>query len=170
MSEYAEFLVPPLPSIDARADGMSSRPVSDLLMVHTRDGGEIEFINGQPTMCDGRETAAYLSLFGGNLRDAVLPATDRKQWWGNLGETDPARMYRSRTQNLLATIPAIPANLRRLEDAAAADLAWMKDSFAKSVTVTASIPRLNTVTLAITIVVDDVTYEYSFTQQWGAAA
>lgn len=146
-------------------------PLSDVLLFHTHDGGEIEFIGGQPTMCDGLETSAYLSLFGGNEDDGGLDATERLQWWGNFGEDDPAKQYRSETQYLLRSLPAVPANLRRIEDAAGRDLAWMADLFASSIVVSASMPRFNTLSLSIAITVESGTkYKFQFTVGWGEAA
>jgi phage gp46-like protein len=104
-------------------------------------------------MSEGLETAAYLSLFGGNEDDAGDGASERHQWWGNFAETEPARTYRSETQNLIRSLPAVPRNLRRIEQAAARDLAWMiAAGIAKSIAVSASIPELDRVTVAVTIV------------------
>jgi phage gp46-like protein len=168
MSTGYTFYVPAEPSLAPVIKGIAP-PVSDLLLFHTADGGEIELINGQPTMSDGLATAAYLSLFGGNELDSGLQGDDRKQWWANLSETDPARMYRSRTQCLLRAIPAIPANLRRVEDAASSDLAWFLDEVASAVDVAASMPALNRVVIAIKITVASAVYELSFASKWSAA-
>lgn len=142
--------------------------MTDVRLFHVEDGGEIEFKAGSAVMStDGFESAAYLSLFGGNERDAGTDATKHLEWWGNKGETDPARVYRSETGYLLATLPPIPANLRRLEEAAARDLAWMVGSIADSVTATATMPRLNAVDLKVTIVVNGKTTELLFRRPWG---
>lgn len=171
MSFSAHYNLPPLPSTANLTRAKSSAPpVSDVLMFHTTDGGEIEFVNGQPTMSDGLATFVYLAMFGGNVLDSGLSGDDRKQWWGNLSETDPARTYRSRTQNLLATLVPIPANLRRLEDAAKSDLSPLLTIAASSITATASMPALNQVTLDVAVVINNVAYEYSFTRPWGARA
>ena len=146
-------------------------PVSDVLLFHTVDGGEITFIGGEPKMSDGLETSTYLSLFGGNEDDGGLDATASLQWWGNLGERDVAKTYRSETQYLLRALPATPANLRRVEDGATRDLAWMLEEFASRVEVSASIPRFNTLELAVFIEVDTGTkYQFQFTSGWGVAA
>jgi phage gp46-like protein len=103
-------------------------------------------------MSEGLETAAYLSLFGGNEQDPGETATE-EQWWGNVGETQPARIYRSETQYLLRSIPAVPSNLRRIEQAALRDLQWMVDEgVARSIGVTTHIPGLNRVVLDVVIV------------------
>ncbi len=169
MSTGGTFYIPADPVLQPAQKLGSAAQVSDVLLFHTADGGEIEFINGQPTMSDGLATAAYLSLFGGNEQDSGLQGDDRRQWWGNFGETDPARVYRSRTQNILRAIPAIPANLRRVEDAASADLAWLLDEVASAVDVAASMPTLNRVVIDIGVTVGSLVYELSFASKWSAA-
>jgi phage gp46-like protein len=117
--------------------------MTDVLLHQTNDGGDLVIENGLVLLTDGLESAVYLSLFGGNEDDpAQSDATH--QWWGNLTETEPARTYRSETQYLLKSLPLIPANLRRVEQAAKRDLQWMLDAaLATSIDVTASIPALN---------------------------
>lgn len=127
--------------------------MTDVLLRQSNDGGEISAEGGLVLMSDGLETAAYLSLYGGNEDDAGDEASRAEQWWGNLDELVPERTYRSETQNLLRGLPAVPRNLRRFEEAAARDLDWMVTTgVAKSVSVVASIPTVGRVTLAITIV------------------
>jgi phage gp46-like protein len=127
--------------------------VTDVLLRQTPDGGEITVEAGLVLMAEGLETAAFLSLFGGNEDDAGDDATAHLQWWGNRTEQEPAREYRSETQYLIRALPAVPRNLRRIEQAATRDLAWMiAAGIAKSVAVSASIPDVNRVTVAVTIV------------------
>lgn len=99
----------------------------DVRLFQTNDGGEINVVNGLIEMSGGLETAVYLSLFGGNEDD---PGEDdkSKMWWGNFTETDSKFFYRSRAQFLLATIPAITGNLRRIESAIEEDLNWMREN------------------------------------------
>lgn len=129
--------------------------MSDVHLFHTADGGEITVELGQVSMSEGLETSVYLSWFGGNERDTGLPSTERDQWWGNLDENEPARRYRSETQALLASIPLIPANRRRIEEAAARDIAWMVGTVAISATVTVTLPAPDTVNLSAVIIVGD---------------
>ncbi len=170
MSSSAHFELPPLATVSARGAASQSTPVADVRLFHTADGGDIEFIAGQPTMSDGLDTAVYLSLFGGNEQDSGLQGDDRKQWWANIGETDQARIIRSRTQNLLRSIPAITGNLRRIEDAAKADLGWMLADVASAIEVTASMPSLNRVALVIDVTVSNTDYQFVFATRWGVAA
>lgn len=125
--------------------------MTDVLLRQTNDGGDITAEAGLLAMSDGLETAAYLSLFGGNEQDPG-DADSAESWWGNVGELEPARQYRSETQYLLRSLPAVPANLRRIEEAAERDLEWMLDSgIAKSIAVSASIPELNRVRVDVII-------------------
>lgn len=137
----------------------------DILLFQTNDGGEMDVATGIVEMSGGLQTAAYLSLFGGNEDDAGgsdLSAT----WWANLDEARPERKYRSETQNVLQALPSSPGNLKRVEDAAGRDLSWMVgQKVAASVTVSASMPGLNKIKLTINID-GDLTVE--FLENWKA--
>jgi hypothetical protein len=139
----------------------------DLLLFQSDDDGEIEFIAGQPTMSDGLATSAYLSLFGGSERDSGLTDGEALQWWANFEEPVAERRQRSQTQALLQQIPATPANLRRVEDAALADLAWMSGALDATVAVEASMPALDNISIAVSITIGQTTYEFDFASTWG---
>jgi phage gp46-like protein len=127
--------------------------MSDVLLFHTADGGELEIIGGEPTMADGFLSAVYLSLFGGNEDDSGRTSDVRRQWWGNFSESDPAKRYRSETQNLLIALAPTSANLRKLEAAAAADCAWLTSGgYMREVRVAASLPSINELGLSVTLV------------------
>jgi phage gp46-like protein len=129
--------------------------LTDVLLRQSNDGGEITIQGGLLLMSEGLETAAYLSLFGGNEDDPAGTDTTL-QFWGNLLEVEPERHYRSETQFLVQALPAIPFNLRRIEQAAARDLQWMLDAgVAVSVTVEATIPAVDRVLLALVIITPD---------------
>ena len=134
----------------------------DVTLFQTNDDGDITVTNGIVEMSGGLETAAYLSLFGGNEDDAGL--TDIvNTWWANLDEIDPTFQFRSETQHLLEALAATTGNLRRIEDAAIKDLAWfIEKGVASEVTVTASMPGLNRV--ALTINIDQ--NELEFIENW----
>jgi phage gp46-like protein len=137
----------------------------DARLYHQSDGGEINVTNGDVELSDGLETAAYLSLFGGNERDSGSDADVAFMWWGSIGEPIE-RQYRSELQNLLRALPAVPFNLKRIEDAAVNDLAWMTTSLAKSVNVIARIPALNTVQISVAINLDGQVINFTFTSGW----
>jgi phage gp46-like protein len=128
----------------------------DVNLFHTSDGGEIQYVNGQAVMSDGFEASVYLSLFGGNAEDSGGTETDRLEWWGNKGEPDETRHYRSRTQHLVESLPAIPANLRRIEDAVLADLKWMLDTgLAATVEASVTMPAPKRIDIEVQIVASD---------------
>ena len=142
----------------------------DVLLFQTTDDGEIEVEDGTVTLSGGLETAAYLSLFGGNEQDSGRP-DDPLTWWGNIDEGRPERRYRSETQYLLRAIPAIPANLRRIEQAAERDQAWMVSvNAATSVSATASMPGRNRVRLVLRIEADGIPSIIEYFENWKADA
>jgi phage gp46-like protein len=133
--------------------------MTDVLLSQKVDGGEITFVNGEPLMDDGLETAAYLSLFGGNEEDSGGDEGKPYEFWGNKIETDASKKLRSQTQFLLRSIPITSGNIVLIEDAVANDLAWMVDAkLASFVGGTVSIPALNTIKIDVKIVVQDKTY------------
>ena len=141
----------------------------DVLLIQTNDNGEISVVNGVVGMSGSFETAAYMSLFGGNEDDDGR-AGNSESWWGNIDEIDPAFRYVSETQNLLQAIPATSANLLRIEEAARRDLAWFTDkNIASSVTVSVSIPALNRVTIVVDIEALGEESSFKFTENWRAA-
>jgi phage gp46-like protein len=135
----------------------------DVHFFQTPDGGEITATNGQIILSEGLEVAAYLSCFGGNSEDSGLTADDSKQFWANHDQPDPDKRYRSQLQNLLRTLPLIPANMKRFEDAAASDLAWMATSLADTIAVRATMPGVDKVKLDIALVIDGKTTAFSMT-------
>lgn len=138
----------------------------DVLIYQTFDDGEINVTNGLVEMSGGLQTAAYLSLFGGNEDDDGL-ADNAKTWWGNTTETEKSRKYISETQNLLESLPITSGHLLRVEDAAKRDLAWFIDEeVATSVSVSASILGLNMVELAINIDQES----FKFVENWRGAS
>ena len=137
----------------------------DVKLYQTNDDGDISVTNGLIEMSGGLETAAYLSLFGGNEDDDGISG-NVETWWGNLSETEKSHKYISETQNLLESLPITSANLLRVEDAAKRDLAWFKDEgVATNVSVTASILGLNMIKLTVNI--DQERYE--FVENWRAS-
>lgn len=142
----------------------------DVRLFQTVDDGEISVSGGLVAMDGGLETAAYLSLFGGNENDDG-GSESVVTWWGNLSETEAVRQYRSETQNLLRALPATSGNLRRIEEAAGRDLAWfLSEGVASSVDVAASIPALNRVRLDVTIRAEGEESTFEFSANWKAQA
>lgn len=129
----------------------------------------IQVLNGVVTMTGSFETAAQLSMFGGNFADDGVVANPF-EYWGNLLETEPERQYRSQTQFLLQSMPATSANLLRLDAAGLADLQWFLDlNIASDVTVESTIPGLNRVDIDVAIVAKGVETQFTFTENWKAS-
>lgn len=130
----------------------------------------ILFVNGFMEMTESFETAAALSMFGGNFEDDGTTQTLNQTYWANLLTNDPARKYVSRTQNLLRSIPATSANLVLIDEAAALDLQWFLDTkIASEVRASSSIPALNRVAIAVNIEAIGREDQFSFTRNWEAS-
>lgn len=140
----------------------------DVLLFQGPDGGEIELKGGIVTLTESPFNPIYISLFGGNLDDSGATSSNSKQWWGNFGERDEARHIRSRTQHLLISLPAISSNLKVIEEAVQADLAWMVGPIAKSFTVSASLPARRRCRIQVDGVDrDGSAFSFDVTQPWG---
>lgn len=137
-------------------DKRNDTTAGDVLLFQTDNDGDIlsDFV-----LTSGMETAVYLSLFGGNEDDNGT-SDNRAAWWANADMDDGDERQISRLQNLLSGIPASSANLKRLNDAALADLAWLE-----GVSVYSSIPALNRVNIVINV--HDETFE--FKEEWAIA-
>ena len=135
-------------------------------MFQTDDGGEIPVDGGVVEMDDGLASAVYLSLFGGNEQDDGTK-DNPLQWWGNGGE-QPDRQQRSALQHLLRSLPAIPANLRRLEAAAGRDLKWMVPAGAATRVLTVvTMPGLNRIRVVVlTTGPDGTKRRLEFSENW----
>lgn len=142
----------------------------DILMVMGPNGGDLVVEGGDLKMTGGFETEAVNAFFGGNPEDPGLgDMTDT--WWGNLGERDPARHLRGRTQNLLDTLPATSENLKKLEAEAARDLSYfLSRKIASTVTVSASLPARNVFRISGEIRADGPETAFDFTENWKAQA
>ena len=141
----------------------------NVLLFQTNDGGDISINAGLVQLDGGLETAAYLSLFGGDENDDGS-ADSLLNWWGNIDETEPARQYRSETQYLLRANVASTAVLRQIEDAAVRDLAWMIEvGMATSVSALASIPGLNQLRLVVDIEANGEASSFEYFENWKAS-
>lgn len=132
--------------------------MTDVRLFQTNDGGEISMENGIVEMDDGRYTAVYLALFGGNEDDPGGEDTTL-QWWGNLLDVDSVRKYRSRTQHVLEGLPATTGNLKRILEAVTADLAdLVEGGYLETPEISVSIPKVNSVTITIEIPIGVLEY------------
>lgn len=141
----------------------------DVKLFQTIDDGEIAVSGGIVEMSGGLETAAYISLFGGNERDTGSDGNS-DQYWGNSLDTAKARKIRSETQNLLRSLPLTSGNLLRVEDAVKRDLQWMVDErVASSLEISTSIPALNTLGIEVTVKAEGEESTFTFVENWKAA-
>ena len=147
---------------------MSFAQQGDVLLFQTNDGGDINVVNGTVEMSGGLESAAYLCLFGGNEQDDGSQ-NNVNQWWGNWGELQE-RQQRSETQHLLRSIPSVTANLRRIEEAAKRDLERLVSvGVATEISVAASMPGLNRVSIAVAInAINGTGTTITFIENWQA--
>jgi phage gp46-like protein len=142
--------------------------MTDVMLYQGTDGGDVDVTSGILALDTTPFTAVYLSLFGSNVEDDGTPARKAQQWWGNLVEQDTERHYRSRTQAVLTGLPAITANLKLVEDAVLADLAWLKREYAKTVEAAASLPARQRIRIVVRIVGRDGTEQtFDLTKPWG---
>lgn len=140
----------------------------DINLFQTDDNGEITVTGGIVDMTGGFETAAYLSLFGGN-EDDNGSQDNALTWWANLNEVDPVSKYVSETQNLLQALAATSSNLLRVEEAAKRDLQWFLDkNIASSVEVEATIPGINRLQIVVTIEAVGEESQFTFVENWRA--
>ena len=110
----------------------------DVKLVQTDDGGDIEFVAGQPVMDQGLETAVYISLFSGD-------------WWGNAISEQNEKLE----SNLEEIYNRNLSNKTRLdaEEYVRKALEWMISlGIAKRIDVSASLPTPGWLGLEITII------------------
>jgi len=144
--------------------------MSDVKLFQTDNGGDITVERGVVELSNGLESTVYLSLFGGNEDDNGTPDSP-DSWWGNIGEEQIDRTYRSETQHLLRALPTTSGNLRRIEEAVNRDLAWLiAAGVASSVSGSASVTGVNRVTITIDVEAVGPASRFKFVENWKASA
>lgn len=98
----------------------------DVWMFQTNDDGQVYAEDGDLVRTDGLETAAYLSLFGGNVEDDGTSG-NRAAWWGNAITGTESQHMTSRYQNFIEGREISSADLLRAEDLAMQDLSWLSE-------------------------------------------
>lgn len=127
--------------------------MSDLYLIPTSSGGDITITDGQPQMTSGIETAVYLSLF-------------TQGYWGNSVSQE---QYDSEMDALFAKPLSNQTRLAVIDEAKRL-LAWMiADGLAAEIEVSAGIPAVGVLHLAITIHEPDKTTEtFAYALNWNA--
>lgn len=141
----------------------------DVLLFQTPDGGNITIeTNDDVKLTGGFETDFFLSLFGGN-QDDDGSVNNKNNWWGNLMENNPAFQFRSRTQNLLISLPLVSGNLRKIEDAVKYDLkSYVELGAITELTVATSITGPRRVKIVINVFADGNEISITFLANWQA--
>lgn len=141
----------------------------DVLLFQSADGGNIAIgLNQDVTLTGGFETDFFLSLFGGNEEDDGS-VNNTQNWWANLLENDPTFQFRSRTQNLLISLPLVSGNLRKIEDAVKYDLKSYVDLGAiTELSVVATITGARRVKIVINAFADGKNISITFLAHWQA--
>lgn len=141
----------------------------DVLFFQTANGGNIIIENNNDVQqTGGFSTDFFMSLFGGNEDDSGTNG-NRKTWWANLMEDDPAFQFVSRTQYLLISLPLVSGNLRKIEDAVKLDLKPYVDSGAiTELAVAVSITGPRRVKIVITALADGNKISITFLANWQA--
>jgi len=143
--------------------------MADVRLFQTGDGGNLEIPTNQDVqLTGGFETDFYLSLFGGNQDDNGSIGS-KKSWWGNLLDSNPAFQFRSRTQNLLVSLPLVSGNIRKIEDSVKNDLKSYVDSGAiTELNIAVSIKYPRRVEIVITALANGISINITFLANWQA--
>lgn len=141
----------------------------DVLLFQSNDGGNITIeTNDDVKLTGGFETDFFLSLFGGN-EDDDGSVNNKKNWWGNFLENNPAFQFRSRTQNLLISLPLVSGNLRKIDDAVKYDLrSYVELGAITELTVAVSITGPRRVKIVINAFADGNSISVTFLANWQA--
>jgi phage gp46-like protein len=144
----------------------------DLLLEDSPDFGEIKIVDGLFVSDKSFNTAVYLSLYGGNVKDSGR-VRNKETWWGN---TLPAiaenEKMVSRFQAIIFGMPMTSKNIPAAEKAAELDLKWIKDEgVADKITATGKAAGKNKFELRIEMKSTGVTiYDNKFYMFWREGA
>ena len=107
-------------------------------------------------------------MFGGNEEDNGS-VDNKENWWGNFLEDDPTFQFRSKTQNLLISLPLVSGNLRKIEDAVKYDLrSYIAIGAVETIDVEVSITGPRKVKIVITTLANGKNIEVVFLANWQA--
>lgn len=145
---------------------MTIQQNGDVKLIQTNNNGDFDVVNGLIEMDGGLQTTVYLALFGGNLDDDKSDQ-NKFNWWGNIGETEKSKQYRSETQYLVQALPATSSNLKRIEDAIQRDLNFLlTEKIATSFDVNVTIPQVKWLQIDILVNAEGDESEFTFFANW----
>lgn len=141
----------------------------DCLLTSTINGFDLVFKEGLIQDCRNFDTAAALSLFGGNEND--LNGKEKETWWGNLVEgTKKDEWIHSEFKAIARALPLTSGNLKKAQAAAERDLSWIKDAGADSIKVQLSAANPERVKLRAEVWQEDKNVgQCEFETQWAEA-
>lgn len=130
--------------------------MTDVLLVQTADGGEIQFDDaGNIMTTDDLRSSVYISMMGGG------------NWWADINEPDSNNRLTGEAGRFIKRNSPNSRNLENLEDAAMRDLQWMLNIGAASkVTVTASLTNINRLTLVVDLEYDGKQVDLKYSLNW----
>lgn len=105
--------------------------MSDLRLVETGNGGDLQLIGRDLSMVDGFENMPYIAIFGGNVEASTNgPKEENEQafdWWGNnlLMENNQSVQFNSELERFLNNISLTSANRISAEQVLLSDLNFM---------------------------------------------
>lgn len=143
--------------------------MTDALLTFTPDGLEMQISQGVVAVAQWVESAIVLSFIG-NSDDPGL-ANASRQYWANLLARHSHQKLRSEFAHLADGLPITSGNLRKMQEAAERDLAWMTEPgpngvpLAESAAVTVRSPERYVVNLSGSVVVRGVSYPFSLTRR-----
>jgi hypothetical protein len=125
------------------------------------NGGDIQKLGNDLALVYGNENQVYLALFGGNVEGntpAVLSTTYAGDYWANnlLWKNNPGRQFNSNTERVLNTQPLSSKGRLLIQNAVNDDLKYLI-ALGAAVTVTVTLPGINTVKIEIRTIYKDGT-------------
>ncbi len=146
--------------------------MSDLRLVETGNGGDLELIGRDLSMVDGFENMPYLGLFGGNVEASTngpkKPNEQAFDWWGNslLMQNNESIQFNSQLERALNEIELTSAGRVRLEQIIMRDIGFMK-SFSE-LQINTSIIATDNYKIEIKIIQPDNLEDKQFVYIWDA--
>lgn len=121
--------------------------IFDLAIGETLNGGDLTMNGNDLAAVYSQENQIYLAIVGGNV-EASTPDSENKDFWGNYLLT-PEQQFNSETQRTLKITPLSSAGRGIIEAAVKKDLEFLSPY--SDVTVSVSIPKVDTVLIKVTI-------------------